>query len=47
LELKTTLSWTNKKGTTSDLAPFNIAFSSETKEKWLDTLRARLGIASN
>ena len=36
-------SWTNKKGSAADIAPFNTAFASETSEKWLGTVRGRLG----
>jgi outer membrane immunogenic protein len=38
-------SWTNKRGSTNDLAPFNTATVSETREKWLDTFRGRFGYA--
>jgi outer membrane immunogenic protein len=38
-------SWTNKKGGASDIPPFNTVARSETNEKWLDTLRGRLGFA--
>lgn len=41
--LETDFSWTNKKGSAGDIPPFNTAFSSETKEKWLGTVRGRLG----
>lgn len=41
--IETDLSWTNKKGRVNDIPPFNTSFTSETKEKWLGTLRARLG----
>ena len=37
------LSWVTKKGSASDIAPFNTAFTSGTKENWLGTGRARLG----
>jgi outer membrane immunogenic protein len=39
------LSWTNKRGSAPDIAPFNVAATSETREKWIDTLRGRLGVA--
>jgi outer membrane immunogenic protein len=38
-------SWTNKKGSASDLPPFNVASTSATREKWIDTLRPRFGYA--
>jgi outer membrane immunogenic protein len=38
-------SWTNKRGSTNDLPPFNTASVSETREKWLDTFRGRFGYA--
>jgi outer membrane immunogenic protein len=38
-------SWTNKRGSTNDLPPFNTATVSETREKWLDTFRGRFGYA--
>jgi outer membrane immunogenic protein len=38
-------SWTNKRGSTHDLPPFNTAAVSETREKWLDTYRGRFGYA--
>ena len=37
------LSWVTKKGSASDIAPFNTAAVSGTKENWLGTGRARLG----
>jgi outer membrane immunogenic protein len=37
-------SWTNKTGSTSDLAPFNTNAISATSEKWIDTVRGRIGI---
>ena len=36
-------SWTNKKGSASDRLPFNTAATSSTSEKWVDTLRGRVG----
>ncbi len=39
------LSWTNKKGSGFDIPPFNTLTTSETSEKWIDTLRGRIGIA--
>jgi outer membrane immunogenic protein len=38
-------SWTNTRGSTNDLPPFNTATVSETREKWLDTFRGRFGYA--
>jgi outer membrane immunogenic protein len=40
------ISWTNKKGSSFDTGPGGTAtFSSETKEKWISTSRARIGWA--
>jgi outer membrane immunogenic protein len=36
-------SWTNKQGSGSDIPPFNTNGVSHTSEKWLDTLRGRIG----
>jgi hypothetical protein len=36
---------TNASGSTFDIAPFNTAATSQTKENWLDTLRGRIGLA--
>jgi outer membrane immunogenic protein len=38
-------SWTDKNGSARDVAPFNTAVVSATKEKWVDTLRGRVGYA--
>ena len=38
-------SWTNKRGSVNDLPPFAIVAVSETREKWIDTLRGRFGYA--
>jgi outer membrane immunogenic protein len=38
------VSWTNKKGNANDLAPFVTTAVSQTREKWIDTLRGRVGI---
>lgn len=38
-------SWTNKRGSTNDLPPFNTTDVSTTREKWLDTFRGRFGYA--
>jgi outer membrane immunogenic protein len=37
-------SWTNKQGTANDIPPFGPA-TSQTSERWLDTLRGRIGVA--
>jgi outer membrane immunogenic protein len=40
------ISWTNKKGSSFDTGPVGIpSWSSETKEKWISTSRARIGWA--
>jgi outer membrane immunogenic protein len=38
-------SWTDKKGSANDLMPFNTKALNTTKEKWIDTLRGRIGYA--
>jgi outer membrane immunogenic protein len=38
-------SWTNKKGSAPDVPPFNVLFTSATNEKWIATVRGRLGYA--
>ena len=38
-------SWTSKQGSAVDIAPFNPAFTSETRENWLATVRGRVGWA--
>jgi outer membrane immunogenic protein len=38
-------SWTNKSGAANDIPPFNTAAVNEFREKWIDTLRGRLGVA--
>jgi len=38
-------SWTDKQGSARGLAPFNTLSVSTTKEKWIDTLRGRVGYA--
>jgi outer membrane immunogenic protein len=43
LGLEGDLSWVTKKGSASDILPFNTAFTSGTKEEWLGTGRARVG----
>ena len=39
------ISWTNKRGTSVEIQPFNTSNSIQTSEKWIDTLRARAGFA--
>jgi outer membrane immunogenic protein len=36
-------SWTNKKGSTADLPPFDVTMSDGVRERWIDTLRGRFG----
>ncbi len=38
-------SWTNKRGTVNQVAPFPTTNTSTTREKWLDTFRGRFGFA--
>jgi outer membrane immunogenic protein len=38
------ISWTDKSGTANDLPPFNTAATNHVSEKWLDTLRGRVGV---
>jgi outer membrane immunogenic protein len=38
-------SWTNQHGSASDLPPFDTAATSTTRERWLNTLRGRVGYA--
>lgn len=38
-------SWTDKNGSAFDLTPFNTKTLNTTKEKWIDTLRGRIGYA--
>jgi outer membrane immunogenic protein len=39
------ISWTDAKGSANDLAPFTTTTVSQTREKWLDTVRGRVGFA--
>lgn len=39
------LSWTDKRGSANDIAPFTKSTVTSTKERWLDTLRGRIGFA--
>jgi len=43
--LENDISWTSVSGSAVDIPPFNTAATSQTKEKWLDTLRGRIGFA--
>ena len=45
LGIENDYSWTNKQGAAQNLAPFTPGFASSTREKWVDTLRARAGFA--
>jgi outer membrane immunogenic protein len=39
------MSWTNKTGSSPDIPPFGAGAISTTNEKWIDTLRGRVGFA--
>jgi outer membrane immunogenic protein len=43
LGIENDFSWTNKSGTANDIAPFDPATTNRVNEKWLDTLRGRVG----
>jgi outer membrane immunogenic protein len=43
LGIEDDMSWTNKKGSAFDQAPFTTTFNSSINENWLDTLRGRVG----
>jgi outer membrane immunogenic protein len=43
LGLEGDFSWTNKRGSAVEVAPFPATFTSTTRENWLATVRARLG----
>ena len=45
LGIENDYSWTDKSGSAYDLKPFNTKALSSTNEKWVDTLRGRLGYA--
>jgi outer membrane immunogenic protein len=45
LGIENDISWTNAKGSGADIAPFSLVAVSHTNEKWLDTLRGRVGYA--
>jgi outer membrane immunogenic protein len=45
LSAENDFSWSGKKGSVNDLAPFNTTTVSTTREKWLDTFRGRFGYA--
>ena len=38
-------SWTDQHGSAPDQLPFNVQATSSTREKWIDTLRGRVGYA--
>ena len=44
LGIENDFSWTNKSGTANDVAPFDPATTNRVNEKWLDTLRGRVGL---
>src|SRR5205823_2020368 len=37
------ISWTNKKGIANEIAPFNTTATIAVRERWIDTLRGRIG----
>jgi outer membrane immunogenic protein len=39
------VSWTNTNGSANDLPPFNTASKNPVSEKWIDTVRGRVGVA--
>jgi outer membrane immunogenic protein len=39
------LSWTNKSGSAPDIPPFNVQATNQISERWVDTLRGRVGFA--
>lgn len=43
LGIEEDLSWTNKNGVANEIAPFNAAATFAVQERWIDTLRGRLG----
>jgi outer membrane immunogenic protein len=43
--LEDDFSWANARGSANDLAPFDTTAVNETREKWLNTLRVRIGYA--
>ncbi len=45
LGIENDYSWTNKTGTAQSIAPFDPAITNTTREKWIDTLRGRVGFA--
>jgi outer membrane immunogenic protein len=45
LGLEGDFSWTNKRGSAIELAPFPATFTSQTRENWLGTVRGRVGLA--
>ena len=47
LGLEGDFSWTNKRGSAIELAPFPATFTSQTRENWLGTVRGRVGFAAD
>jgi outer membrane immunogenic protein len=47
LGVENDFSWTNAEGTGPDLPPFTAGGTNQTRMKWLDTMRGRLGYAWN
>jgi len=43
LGIENDISWTSKKGIANEIPPFNTAATIEVRERWIDTLRGRLG----
>ncbi len=43
--LENDMSWTNLRGATHDLPPFDVQGASSTRQTWIDTLRGRIGYA--
>jgi outer membrane immunogenic protein len=39
------MSWTNQQGSSYEQLPFNVLATSQTREKWIDTFRGRIGFA--
>jgi outer membrane immunogenic protein len=39
------LSWTNKSGSAQDIPPFDVQATNAISERWVDTLRGRVGVA--
>jgi outer membrane immunogenic protein len=47
LGLEGDFSWTSKRGSAIELAPFPATFTSQTRENWLGTVRGRVGFAAD